>query len=352
MPPIVAPVHLATLHELPASQRRLVELTRLQYVLGELAALPGAEDAGLPVSVPDSPVPLDQLRLALMRLNFSILTALTGIGPEAELAYELGRSLRDTANPPAAKPAANGGARGRRAKAGSAPKHSGRRTSLLHQLDRGRVARVQEWLGVLAGHLPKHAAAVVSASLGRWSEFAAVTVGPSAKRKSSRIGPDAFAEKMYGPLLAQGDVWLMLLCGTQSTASLLGPEGYVAAGEAALNRAGRIARGVLKHYWPALMVLLAALAGMLYVAFEFTKGAATAWTSIASITGTVGVSAAGTSSVLTRLGEEAALPVFAPAEEDAMAWAITTLPQAGLRRSGVRRLRKAGVPPSAGLGHV
>lgn len=332
VPHVVTPAHLSTLHELPPAQRRAVELARLRRLLDELAAIRGFDDPGMPIGVPESPVPLEQLRITLMRLNFGIIEALTSFGTEAELAYELGRSLRDTANPPAVpgKP----------------------RASLLRQFDRGRVAQLQEWLAVLAEHLPKHSGAVVSASLGRWSEFTAAAIGDRGKPASPLAGRGDLVAQSARLLLRQGDVWLMLLTGTESTAKLLTPEGYVAAGEAAISRSVKIARSVLRKYWLAVIVLLAALGGMLYLAFAFTSGAATAWTSIASITGTIGFSGAGTMSVIGRLGEEAALPVFAPAEEDAMAWTITTLPQASLSARKVRQLRKAGVPRSSGLGHI
>jgi hypothetical protein len=55
---------------------------------------------------------------------------------------------------------------------------------------------------------------------------------------------------------------------------------------------------------------------------------------------------------MARLAAEAEQPVFAMAEEDAMAWAITTMPAVDLTSRGVRRLRKAGVAPSSSLGRV
>jgi hypothetical protein len=42
-------------------------------------------------------------------------------------------------------------------------------------------------------------------------------------------------------------------------------------------------------------------------------------------------------------------PVFTMSEEDAMAWAITTLPPASFTFRGVRGLRRAGIQPTASL---
>jgi len=326
------PSHLPTLHELAPGQRREVELARLDSVLGKLAAVPELNGSGLPSAVPAIPEALSDTKAGLTAVNYTILKALTSFPPEVELGYEVGRSLRDTANPPGAGQT--------------------RVDDLLRQLDRDRIAHIQEWLAALAAYLPKHSAAVVGVSLGRWSELASVAIGPSAKRRSGASADDELADRMCELLLRQGDVWLMLLVGTLSTAGLLGAEGFVAAAEAAVSRSAKIARGVLRRYWFAAAALLAALGGILFLTFAYTGGAATAWTSIAAIAGSLGVSVRSMTSAVTRLGEEAVLPVLEPAEEDAMAWAITTLPKVSLSRAGIRRLRRAGVPPGSGLGHA
>jgi hypothetical protein len=46
------------------------------------------------------------------------------------------------------------------------------------------------------------------------------------------------APELIGSLLRQGDAWINLLVGTESTQVLLTPEGLVAAGVHALRRSG------------------------------------------------------------------------------------------------------------------
>jgi hypothetical protein len=213
-------------------------------------------------------------------------------------------------------------------------------------LVRGRIAKLQEWLLTLSTEFPALTAAVVAGSIGRWSDLAAVTVDKSGTM------PETTAENMGAYLLQQGDVWLMLLIGELATSGLLTPEGYVAAGETALRRSGAIIRGILRHYWSGLLCVAGALGATLFLSARYLEGAGKVWTSIACIVGGLGASAQTIASTSARLAAEAERPVFAVAEEDAMAWAITTMPPLTLSFRSRRRLRKAGVAAAASLGRV
>jgi hypothetical protein len=336
-PASARPPELPTVNELAPEQRRTLERVRLSHLLADLLpdfaglskldAMPAGNDGGEP----------ETRKSTLESLNLDILEALTATPPELQLAYELGRSLRETANPP------NCAA-----------------TGLAEQLGRMRIAKLQQWLVTLSPEFPELTAAVVAGSLGRWSDLAAVTVGSNETRQmrstlySLRQLPpqekqESIAAAMCAYLLQQGDIWLMLLIGELATSGLLTPEGYVTAGEAALHRSGAIARAVLRHYWFGLLVLAVALGGTLFLAIRYLEGASEVWTSIAAIAGSLAVSAQTIASTASRLTAEAARPVFAIAEEDAMAWAITTLPPLTLTFRGVRHLRRAGIAPTVSL---
>lgn len=326
---------LPTVHELEQAERRELELNRLHHLLRRLARLPGFTGSGLPTDVPAKDADEQALKAVLEELNLAILNALAATQPEMELAYELGRSLRDTVNPP-----------------GYPPDPQSPAPALARQLAHGRIAKLQEWLATLSTQFPQHAAAVVAASLGRWSDLATVTVNVHTTRLKNSDSAEV-AAKMCEYLLPQGDLWLMVLTGARSTSGLLSPEGYVAAGEAALHRSAAIVRRVLQHYWPALLIVAAALVGVLYLTVSNLGGAAQVWTAIAAIGGSLGVSAQTIVSRTSRLAAEAERPVFAMAEEDAMAWAITTLPVVHLTARGVQHLRKAGIgPTSSSLGRI
>jgi hypothetical protein len=323
---------LPTVHELPPLERRVVEVRRLRRLLERLAEVPGC--AGLARAVPFAEADDPDFMASLDGLHLRILMELAPAGLELELAYELGRSLRDTANPPQ-----------------DAGHEEPSAQTLARPLARARVAQLQEWLASLSAEFPQDVSAIVAASLGRWSAFAGVTVGESAKMRS---GTDKyeFATRMRTYLLQQGDVWLMLLIGARSTKGLLTPEGYVAAGEAALRRSASLVRGVLAHYWAVLLCIAAALGGVLYLAIADLGGAAQTWTSIAAIASALGVSARSVTATLGRLTAEAERPVLAASEEEVKAWAITTMPRVDLTPGGVTELRKAGVTKTVGLGRV
>ena len=333
VPSTARPAELPTVHELPVAERMALELGRLRRLLERLAKMP--ECAGFTATTSGIDATQADFKARLEALNLRVLEGLAAAGLELELAYELGRSLRDTANPPADPGRAE------------APEET-----IARQLARARIAQLQEWLATLSAEFPPQVSAIVAASIGRWSDFAAVTVGRSAKRRRRAGDEKEFAGKMENYLLQQGEVWLMLLIGARSTSGLLTPEGYVAAGEAALSRSARIVRGVLAHYWAVLLCVAVALGGILYLAAAELGGAAQVWTSIAAIGGAFGVTARSVSSAIGRVTAEAERPVFAAEEEAAKAWAITTMPRVELTPRGVRQLRRAGVTGTVSLGRV
>ena len=321
---------LRTVNELQPQDRRELEHARLQHLLEQLSGVPAIEPADLTAKIPSDAG--DQNALTVLHLN--VLEALTASPPDTLLAYQLGRSLRDTVNPPLMQAA---GAKQ------AAP-------ALARQFGRDRIAMLQEWLATLAGQLPPHAAAVVSTSLGRWSEFATVTVGPGSELRSEDQA--AVEAAMCTSLLPQGDAWLMLLTGARPCAGLLTPEAYVAAAEDALSRSVAVARHVVKHYWYWLAIGAAALGGVLYLAIANLGGAAQVWTSIGAIGASLGVSVNSIASSTRRLAAEAERPVFAMAAEDAMAWAVTTMPKVDLSKRGERQLRKVGIAPPGSLARI
>jgi hypothetical protein len=288
------------------------------------------------------------LNEALPDFNLSALTEAAKCGLELELGYETGRSLRDSADPPEYRPQPSTATADDAAKA-VIPLVD----RLKESLDRDRVAIIQEGLTVLAPHFPDNAAKIVSSSLGRWSDLAQVTLAdgaPGRLRRDSPAAKQGFAEEMQPLLLRQGDTWLALLVGEQTTSALLSPEGYVAAGDAALRRSLQIITKVAWRYKWALLVLLAALAAVLAGAAIYLGGASKLWTSIAALAGTIGVTWKGIANGIPKLAGDAERPIFGLEEVEAMAWSITTLPSVQATRAGVNYLRASGTGPPAPLG--
>lgn len=332
---------LPTEHELAPAARVNLEVVRVNALLARLDAL-----------LPPSPGqkrtrPAVQLKSGseaktLGDANLEILEWLACAGREYSVAYQLGRSLRDTAAPPERAGAAH--------------------DALLTQLSRQRVSRLQEWLFTLVPYLPADSAAVVSASIGRWSDLITTIFVPSTPGKlrrardqgtfrQARPSAPQVAAELTKSLLPQGDAWINLLVGAESAGRLLTPEGLVAAGEAALGRTARIIKKIAVHYWFVLLVLVIAVAAAVYFANRDIHGAGKIWTQIAAVAGGLGITAKGTSNTLTRLSEDAEKPILGAAKIDAMAWAVTVIPaDLKLNRPGVRALRRAGIPPPGPMG--
>lgn len=356
---------LPTEHELEPADRRDLEAQRVTTLLGRLGGLlpsgsdpqqqvpqvqlPGGAQAAAPATADTAS---DQAMAAqanpailgnLTQANLDILNWLVPAGREYSVAYQLGRSLRDTANPP---PSAGTG-----------------RDALVKQLSRDRVSTIQAWLSTLQPYLPADSAAIVSVSIGRWSDLSTAIFDKNSPgrlrrftvnkgfRGFKRQSESDVAGKLTASLLPQGDAWINLLVGTQSSQRLLAPEGYVAAGEATLGRSARIVRKVAAHYWFVVVILAAALGGVLYLAAAGISGAGRVWTQIAAVAGTLGVTWRGITTVVTRLSKEAEKTLFGLEKIDAMAWAVTTIPAGlSLDAAGVRALRRAGIAPPGPMG--
>jgi len=355
---------LPTEHELPPDQRAQLEVARVNSLLVRLGALLPASPAS-PAAAPTVPQlnlaaqgdgdagggyattgrPDDSVREALANANLDILKWLARAGREFGLAYQLGRSLRDTANPPL------------RGRTDTAAAHAeAARQAVVKQLSRSRVSTLQEWLSTLAPRLPADSAAIVSASIGRWCDVATMIFDPTTpgRLRSSQSTPDVAVELVQS-LLPQGDAWVNLLVGAESSEGLLTPEGFVAAAEAALGRSARIIRRIAVHYWFVLLILVIAVAAALYFADRDISGAGKIWTQIAAVSGGLGITVKGMGSAMARFSADAEKPIFGLEKIDAMAWAVTTIPgsvQKKLNGQGVRVLRRSGIPAPGPLGRV
>jgi hypothetical protein len=331
-------IHLPTEHELPESQRKELEIDRIDSLVLRLKPHLTAQSLTMIGTVAISNPPT---RPELQTANFAILKALACTNRQIELAYQLGRSLRDTAHPPVAQDTLT-------------PDQL--EAALKAQLSHHRVEKLQEWMSTLSTNLAPNSAAIVGASVGRWSDFTATVLddGPGSLRQWTR-GDNSKAvvvQRMIGALLNQGDVWLDVLTGSETTTGLLTPEAYVAAGEAALSRTVRLIRRVFLHYWVAFLLLAVALGAVVWLAADNLGGAGKVWTQIAAIAGALGVSAKGIANGVVRMSGAAEQPIYQAEKLDAMAWAITTLPSVKLDNRGVRALRRSGIQRSRPLGPV
>ena len=330
---------LASEHELSPADRKVLEQIRVNAALARLGEL-------LPASPsPQQGVPQVQLTSGaeaataqsdtdiLIQDNLQILEWLAGAGRDYGIAYQLGRSLRDTTDP---LPTPGGTAV----------------DALLAQLSRTRVSVIQDWLSTLLPYLPTNSATIVSVSIGRWSDVITAIFDKSAPGRLRRGQSAAdVAGTLTTSLLPQGDAWINLLVGAESSQGLLTPEGYVAAGEAAFSRSARVVKKLAGHYWWVLLILAVVLGAFLYFAASGLRGAGRAWTQIFAVLSVITAAVRAAVGAVARFSGQAEKPLFGLEEIDAMAWAVTTIPR-GLRldHPGIRALRRAGIPRSGPMG--
>ncbi len=330
---------LPTEHELAPADREQLEEIRVNAALARLGGLlPASPHAqqGVPqvqLTSGQETAAADGDAAILARANLQILEWLAGAGRDYGVAYQLGRSLRDTTDPPL-------------------PGDGTARDALVEQLSRSRVSVIQDWLSTLLPYLPTNSATIVSVSIGRWSDLVRAIFDKNSpgRLRRGQSGQDV-AGRLLESLLPQGDAWINLLVGAESSQGLLTPEGYVAAGEAALSRSARVVKKIAAHYWFVLLILAIALGAFLYFAASGLRGAGRAWTQIFAVVSVITAAVRGAVTAVARFSGQAEKPLFGLEEIDAMAWAVTTIPT-GLKLdyAGVRALRRAGIPRSGPMG--
>jgi hypothetical protein len=285
------------------------QLQSLARAFGELG-LHGAERAY--TAEPAS------LKPYIRQVHYNVLETLAGDTPQLS-SYELGRAMSDACWLPTT------GIDG---------------TLFLEQFDRHRLAQLQSWMTQAGPALPPQSAAVASRSLQNWQDWADV----NADRLKDADGWATNREQMAQALQNQGRAWRALLSGPQSAGSTQpSVTAWIHAGEAVLRSARTIGRKVVLHFWPILLLILAATGGLLYLAINNAEGTAKFWTSLVTVVGAFGVSGATVRAAGQSAAQGIEQEVWNSATQDARAWQVTWLPTLPL---GVReryRLYRRGV---------
>ena len=323
--PVTASAALPTVRELARADRIALTFDQLDALLtGPLASkLPTQHghhavttDALRSAWSSEMPNNLDDLRTAVETMHRALLARLTVANGTVGSAYSLGRSLSDTCWLP----------------------HN--RDDFATQFNKYRLANLQGWLADVAPHLPKLVAGAVSAGLDHWAAWLSV---------HNDLDWNADGRTVENAARAQGEHWRSLLAGDKDPISLLSPEGYVEAGEAALRRAGAIIRRAAAAFWMPLAVVAAATVLVLGLSLYYSAGTAKVWTSLASIAAGLGVTGKSLQTAAKRLASDASKPLLELADSDAIGWAATYLPAVNTTRTQQRHLRRHGIASPSGL---
>lgn len=244
---------------------------------------------------------------ALAKLHQLLLIELTVRDPHLGRAYGLGRSLSDTAWLPTDL------------------------MSLQRQFNPYRVTELDGWLSDLSALLGLDAVTAVRGSLHTWSAWAAA---PFIGRRRLDWARDGLSVELA--LRRQGAAWHDLLSGERDPAAVLSADAYIQAADIAVHRVGFLARQVLVHFWYAVLLLLAVVGGLVYLAVTYAAGAAKFWSAFVAAAGGFAALVQGVRRNLSNLAQRAEAPLWQVERDDALHAGATRLP-AGATAGRVRR---------------
>ncbi|MFZ0040453.1 MAG: hypothetical protein WAK93_04040 [Solirubrobacteraceae bacterium] len=168
-------------------------------------------------------------RAALLEVHTQLTTALGAHDTSSLGAYDVGRALADTCREPRDL------------------------SELIDRLDAPALLSAEGRLADLSSRLPPHSAAAVSATIAQWKAWTA-----DARAREN-------LDDVRGALARQGALWRALLTGEKDARQMLDPEMVIAASVRHASRLGTLIRGLAGAYLPALGLLTAVSALLVYV---------------------------------------------------------------------------------------
>lgn len=245
--------------------------------------------------------------------------------PERLSAYQLGLALSDLVwLPVIAAPGQESAA--------------SRPSALFGLFERSHLASVHTMLNGAGAQLPSGVAAIVSTSIDNWADWLDVN---SARIKSP--GSDTWssdASVVLQALRVQGWVWRSVLIADPEVGVQPGMGAWVQAGSSLARATRMLSEVIVRRFWPVVLILLAALAGLLYLVISNLSGASQVWASLVTVAAIVGSGAWGVGSGISSAFSGVAYEVWSAARRDASAWSVTWLP--ALTGTAVERVKLEG----------
>ena len=228
---------------------------------------------------------------------------------------------------------------------------------LKKELSPYRIANLLRWLDDLASALPAHAAHSVAASLGRWRD---ALYPPNSGRiqiswspletwrswQERRRRPKALSatdakkvDEAMKALRRQGELWRALLSGEKQGKDMLEVENYLDAGRQLLSQTAAIVRGLVRRM-PLLASAVAVLVGGgIWLLSKGNSGHLVAGAT--SVLVGLGLTWKGLGGALGQLGGKLEQPLWGAALDDAIADAITLLPDNKMETSARREVARS-----------
>ena len=211
--------------------------------------------------------------------------------------------------------------------------------SMTGMFRRDQIAAMQTWLNGAGTAIPQSTGAIVGQSLGHWADWADVN---AATLRAASAGA-AQATTVISALRVQGAVWHSVLTADPDV-TLNPPMGAWVQAGSAMARAVRMVTGViLRRFWPAVVIVLAALAGLLYLVIANLSGADQVWGSVVTVIAVVGAAGGGIFGGVSRALGGVGYDIWNAARREAQVWSITWLPAMAQGVSQRAKLESRGV---------
>ncbi len=269
----------------------------------------------------------------VLETHDQLLIELTAADPRIGKAYGLGRALADSCQEP------------------------DNLKGLAKELSPYRIANLLRWLDDLASALPAHAAHSVAASLGRWRDAlyppnggrVQISRNPREtwrswqerrRRPKALDGTDAEkVDEAVKALRRQGELWRALLSGEKQGHDMLEVDNYLDAGRQLLSETAAIVRGLARRM-PLLASGVAVLVGIgIWLLSEGNSGHLVAGAT--SVLAGLGLAWKGLGSALGQLAGKLGQPLWGAVLDDAIADAITLLPDNRAETGGRREVARS-----------
>jgi len=259
---------------------------------------------------------------AVAELNQAILDEFAD-DAERLNAYQLGLALSDLTWLP------------RLAEPGQAISEANKPSVLSGLFSRPQMAAVKTLLNGAGSQLPPSAAAIVGGSLDNWADWLDVHMADI-----TATGADAWSSKaglVLDALRVQGWVWRSVLIADPEVSMAPSMGAWVQAGSSIARATRMMASAVLRRFWPLVVVLLAALGGLLYLVIANLSGISQVWASLVTVFVLVGGGGVGLGSGVSQSFGGVGYEIWAAAKLDASVWTATWLP--ALTASAIQRTK-------------
>ena len=141
----------------------------------------------------------------------------------------------------------------------------------------------------------------------------------------------------------QGAVWHSVLTADPDVSLNPAMGAWVQAGSAMARAVRMVAGVVLRRFWPVVLIILAALAGLLYLVIANLSGASEVWGSLVTVFVVVGAAGGGIFGGVSRALGGVGYDLWSAARREAQVWTITWLPAMAQGVSQRAKLETRGV---------